>query len=137
MMRKFLSYLTCLFVLSIVACSAKPKLVENAKYRKVGSSMADGHIESCMNEAAYKLEGRAAITKKQNSAIAGSAASAATSGILSGATTIGSVNLSGSASDGFGNAVTSIMDDRSDDPKFRRLVDSCLRSRGFRVSSWD
>ncbi len=136
-MKQFSLVVSAFLACGMLACSPKPNLVENAKYKKVGSRMADGHIESCMNEAAYKLEGRAALAKKQNSAVAGSLASTATSGLLSGSTSIGGVNLSGSASDGFGNAVSGFMDDRSDDPKFRKLVNACLRRRGFVVSSWD
>ena len=123
---------------ALSACTPKPQLLENTKYKKVGSSEASDDIERCMNEAKVKLDGvSGTIEKETQGAAAGAAVSTATSGITSASTSVGGVNLSGSVADGVSNSVSDLFTDQSDNPEYRRLVDACLRRQGYRVSSWN
>ncbi len=137
MIRVSFCFLIICLVCSVSACAPRPKLLPNAKLNKVSPATAKRDVNACLNQAKYETEGyQIAAAKDARASMASSAAASASSGLVSGATSVGGVNFSGSATRGVRDAVKDVLSDRSSDPAFRRSVEACLRKKGYRISDW-
>ena len=135
---KRLTTLSLLALLTLCsACAARPVLVENAKYQKVGSRSAKNVVESCINQAKYHGNYQAAAAREVGASRAASAATSAAGSALSGATSVGGVSVTGSAAPGVNKWLKNLMTDQSSDPAYKAAVERCLRNKGFKVASWN
>lgn len=130
-----LAYLASIIFLSAgVGCAKKPNISHGSK----SIAQQNSDLDNCIAQAKVKLEGAVGAAERDaRAAYAASSVSSATSSITSASTSVGGVNLSGSANRGVNNWMKDFFTDRSDDPAFRREVNRCLRKKGYRVGDWE
>ena len=126
-------------VVSSLACAAKrPVLAPNARLEAVGMDAAQQDIDDCLRQAASKPE------SGQAGKIAGSTAVGAATGAAVGAVAgavVGSAAsgaAAGAAGGGTGGLIRGLFHSGGRDlnPEQRRLVEQCLRDKGYEVSGW-
>jgi len=123
-----------------LACAAKrPTLHPNAHLDTVGTTAAQQDIDDCLRQV---IEG--GRVSGQAGKLAGSTAIGAATGAAVGAASgavFGSAGR-GAAAGAAGGAAAGLIrglfysGDRDLDPEQRRLVEQCLREKGYEVSGW-
>jgi outer membrane lipoprotein SlyB len=124
-------------VVSSLACAAKrPVLYPNERLKAVGTAAAQQDIDDCLQRAA------AGLKSSPEGKIAGSTAVGAAAGAAVGAA-VGAVAghagrgaAMGAAGGGTGGLLRGLFRSRDLDPEQRRLVEQCLREKGYQVIGW-
>jgi hypothetical protein len=126
-------------VISSLACAAKrPVLVPSPRLETVGMDAAQQDIDDCLRRATSGLEPRPAGKVAGSTAVG--AATGAAVGAVAGAV-VGSAGRGaamGAAGGGTSGLIRGLFHsgDRDLDPEQRRLVEQCLREKGYEVSGW-
>lgn len=118
----------------IVACSSKPQLYPNDKYKSVGKDVAQSDVKICMDESEEFLKGTKGkqVAKGAGGGAAIGAAIGAVGGLFTGNFGGGLVRggAIGAAAGGTGAAI-------SPDQLKKNYVNQCLADKGYRVIGWD
>ncbi|MFZ5449928.1 MAG: glycine zipper family protein [Thermodesulfobacteriota bacterium] len=132
--------LVALILVSSLACAAKrPVLYPNARLQEVGTVAAQQEIDDCLQQAAEGKLGASQAGKIARSTGLGAATGAAV-GAAAGAV-VGSAGRGaamGAAGGGTGGFLRGLLNFKSRDldPEQRRLVEQCLREKGYEVAGW-
>jgi outer membrane lipoprotein SlyB len=127
-------------VLSSLACAGKrPVLSANARLDSVGMAAAQQDIDDCLR---WATEG--GLKSGRAGKVAGSTAVGAATGAAVGAAAgavVGSAGRGaamGAAGGGTGGLIRGLFHSRTQnlDPEQRRLVEQCLREKGYEVTGW-
>ncbi len=126
-------------VVSSLACAAKrPVLGPNARLEEVGMDAAQQDIDDCLRQANSGAEARQAGKIAGSTALgaATGAAVGAVAGAVAGSAARGAAI--GAAGGGTGGLIQGLFHagGRELDPEQRRLVEQCLRDKGYEVSGW-
>jgi hypothetical protein len=118
-------------------CAAKrPVLYPNAQLEAVGADVAQQDIDDCLQKAA------AGLTSSPGSQVAGATAMGAATGAAMGAamgavaSRAGAGAAMGAAGGGAGGLIGELFRSRALDPARQRLVDQCLKEKGYEVIGW-
>jgi outer membrane lipoprotein SlyB len=122
------------------ACAApRPILAPNAHLEAVGTAVAQQDIDDCLQRAHAGTLGSSPSGKIAGSTALGAATGAAV-GAASGAVfgNAGRGAAAGAAGGGAAGLIRGLFHSRGRDldPEQRRLVDQCLRDKGYEVSGW-
>ena len=126
-------------VVSSLACAAKrPILGPNARLEAVGMDAAQQDIDDCLHQATSRPESRQAGKLAGSTAVG--AATGAAVGAVAGAV-VGSAARGaamGAAGGGTGGLIGGLFrsGDKDLNPEQRRLVEQCLREKGYEVTGW-
>ncbi|MCB0343598.1 MAG: hypothetical protein KDD66_00700 [Bdellovibrionales bacterium] len=123
---------------AISACSKKPVLMDNEKFKDVGQIKAEEDIKECMQRAKdQNAIGESRAQKAGYNATRGAAAGAAGGAVTS---AIWDRNIGRGVAAGAAGGATSAFIwyffDREPDEIFRRYVDICLRQKGYQPLGW-
>jgi outer membrane lipoprotein SlyB len=127
-------------VASSLACAAKrPVLYPNARLDSVGMDAAQRDIDDCLRRTTDEGLESSQAGKIASSTAVGAATGAAV-GAVAGAV-VGSAGRGaamGAAGGGTGGFIQGLFHSRGRDlnPEQRRLVEQCLRDKGYEVSGW-
>jgi len=127
-------------VTSSLACAAKrPVLGPNARLEAIGLDAAQQDIDDCLRWATDEgLESKPAGKIARSTAVG--AATGAAVGAVAGAVVgvAGRGAAMGAAGGGTGGFIQGLLQSRYRDlnPEQRRLVEQCLREKGYEVSGW-
>jgi hypothetical protein len=132
--------LVIIIAASSLACAAKrPVLGPNAQLDAGGMDAAQQDIDDCLRRAAEGGLGSSQAGKIASSTAIGAATGAAV-GAAAGAVVGGAARgaAAGAAGGGTGGLIRGLFHagDRDLNPEQRRLVEQCLRDKGYEVSGW-
>jgi hypothetical protein len=124
---------------SSLACAAKrPVLAPNARLETVGMDAAQQDIDDCLGQATSRPESGQAGKIAGSTAMGGAtgAAVGAVAGAVVGSAARGAA--AGAAGGATGGLIQGLFHSRDRDlnPEQRRLVEQCLRAKGYEVSGW-
>lgn len=132
------NFLLLLALTSIIACSKRPVLYDNAHYRARGENIAEEDIDDCMERAENagaeedsKLGESAARAGK--GAVAGAASGAVASTIWGGS--VGRGVGAGAAAGATSTLIWGLFDNEPDGV-FKTYVNRCLREKGYEPLGW-
>ena len=140
MTKKLLQALLVIgIVASSLACTAKrPVLGPNARLESVGMDAAQQDIDDCLHRATSRPESRQAGKVASSTAVgaATGAAVGAAAGAVFGSAARGAA--AGAAGGSTGGLIRGLFysGDRDLEPEQRRLVEQCLREKGYDVTGW-
>ena len=124
-------------VASIVGCSSRPVLYDNAKYKRTGEDRAQADVDNCMEKAerAGATNDKVGGSAKQagKGAVVGAAGGAVGSAIYGG--NVGRGVGAGAAAGATSTFLWGIFDSQPD-PIYRNYVNTCLREKGYKVLGW-
>lgn len=132
--------LVIVIVFSTLACAAKrPVLAPNAQLESVGPTAAQQDVDDCLRQAAAgglestsagKVAGSTAL-----GAVTGAAVGAASGAVFGSAGRGAAAGAAGGAAGGLLQALLHPFH-RDLDQEQRRLVEQCLKEKGYEVSGW-
>jgi outer membrane lipoprotein SlyB len=125
-------------MMSSLACATKrPVLYPNAHLKAVGAAAAQQDIDDCLQQAAaggYQSNPKAEIPGSTAVGAASGAAVGAAVGAVAGRAGRGAAM--GAAGGGAAGLIRGLFRSRDLDPVQRRLVEQCLREKGYKVIGW-
>jgi outer membrane lipoprotein SlyB len=131
--------LVLVIVASVLACAAqRPVLYPNAHLEAVGTATAQQDIADCLRRATAGPESNQAGKIAGSTAVGGAtgAAMGAAAGAVFGSAARGAA--AGAAGGATGGLIRGLFHsrDRELTPEQRRLVEQCLREKGYEISGW-
>ncbi|RMH09139.1 MAG: hypothetical protein D6704_01780 [Nitrospirae bacterium] len=126
-----------LLALALGGCSTpRPVLYPNDQYQRVGQAQAERDIETCQRLADEQISSNTAEYVATSTVIGAStgAASGAAGGAVTGKAGLGAaIGAAAGAASGFLRGVLGI---RKPSRTYKRLVERCLKERGYQLTGW-
>lgn len=129
-----------LVTVSSVSAQQRPELYPNDHFKKVGQTQADADTGICDAEARRKV-GQSTQSANTGGRMVGGAARGAAIGTLAGAVAGGSSGAkkglgAGAAVGGVGGMIGGHRAKGQLDPDYKKYVEACLESKGYKVWNW-
>ncbi len=137
--------ISCLQWLALGCAAPRPVLYPNAQLKRVGETVAESDIDSCMRQAdEYVRSGGEANKTLENAGVeAGTGAAIGAAGGAAGGAVLGRAGVGAAAGAAGGAAagatrgiVHEMTRNRGPSPVYRNFVNRCLRAKGYDPIGW-